>query len=379
MEQALQPARRSSWWWSRPALLRALPAPTPTPRPSGPSSTFFSTLPAVVATAALSLLVTAAPPASASGAAVDTADARAWLARIQAAAGGNYQGTLVFSVGSGAISSTRVGHYSAGGQTFEMLESLDGRQQRVLRHNDAVHTLWPQSRLVIIESRQTLAQWSRGVPQTVEPRALERYVFKNEGTDRVAGREALTILLEPRDDLRYAQRLWADHATGLMLRADVIDQRAKERPVLESTGFTDVAVGVPPQGDAVLQAIRGLARLEGWRVLKPRSEPTTLEREGYDVPKPPAGFVLAGCIRRSMQTTGDEQTVLQAVFTDGLTHVSLFIEPFKPQHHRTEMVAQQGAMATLMARRGDVWITAVGDVPARTLKRFADAVERRRP
>ena len=32
----------------------------------------------------------------------------------------------------------------------------------------------------------------------------------------------MAFLLEPRDALRYAQRLWADVATGLMLRADVI-------------------------------------------------------------------------------------------------------------------------------------------------------------
>jgi sigma-E factor negative regulatory protein RseB len=92
-----------------------------------------------------------------------------------------------------------------------------------------------------------------------------------------------------------------------------------------------------------------------------------------------SGFKLAGCVRRGMEAGGGEAPVLQAVFTDGLTHVSLFVESFKPQRHRTEMQAQQGATSTVMLRRGEHWVTVVGDVPAATLRLFADAVERRRP
>ncbi|HLL12220.1 MAG TPA: MucB/RseB C-terminal domain-containing protein, partial [Rubrivivax sp.] len=79
------------------------------------------------------------------------------------------------------------------------------------------------------------------------------------------------------------------------------------------------------------------------------------------------------------QNAGDEQPVLQVVFSDGLMHVSLFVEPYDSQRHRSEMLAQQGATGTLMARRGEHWITVVGDVPAPTLKMFADALDRRRP
>jgi len=80
-----------------------------------------------------------------------------------------------------------------------------------------------------------------------------------------------------------------------------------------------------------------------------------------------------------METAGDGEPVMQAVFTDGLTHVSVFVEPYKPQRHRAEVQAQQGATTTLMQRRGEHWVTAVGDVPPATLKQFALALERRRP
>ena len=307
-----------------------------------------------------------------------TAEAKAWLSRMRAAAsGGNYQGTMVFSVG-GTMSSSRVGHYTVGDQTYEQLEALDGRQQRILRHNDAVHTLWPQSRLAVIEKRETRGAWST-TPQEVDPEALDNYEFRREGDARVAGRDAAVFLLEPRDVLRYAQRLWADRATGLMLRADVMGQASDGRPVLESTAFSEINIGVRPQPEAVLQPLRNPRQLDGYRVVRPQQQRTELEAEGWTLARPVPGFTLGGCVRRGIETAGEGAQVLQAVFSDGLTHVSLSIEPFKPQRHRGELQAQQGATSTLMLRRGEYWITVVGDVPATTLKLFAAAVERRKP
>ena len=307
-----------------------------------------------------------------------TAEAKAWLNRIRlAASNGNYQGTMVFSVG-GTMSSSRVGHYAVGDQTYEQLEALDGRQQRILRHNDAVHTLWPQARLAVIEKRETRGAWST-TPQEVDPQALEHYEFRREADSRIAGRDAAVFLLEPRDMLRYAQRLWADRATGLMLRADVMGMPGDGRRVLESTAFSEINIGVRPQPEAVLQPLRNPRQLDGYRVLRPQQQRTELEAEGWTLARPVPGFTLGGCVRRGMEAGGEGTEVLQTVFSDGLTHVSLFIEPYKPQRHRGELQAQQGATSTLMLRRGEHWITVVGDVPAATLKLFASAVERRRP
>ena len=74
----------------------------------------------------------------------------------------------------------------------------------------------------------------------------------------------------------------------------------------------------------------------------------------------------------------DKAPVLQAVFSDGLTHVSLFIEPYDAKLAVTPVTGQLGATGTLRQRRGEHWVTVMGDVPAATLKAFADALERRR-
>lgn len=303
----------------------------------------------------------------------DPADARGWLARIHAAANQrNYQGTLVFSAG-GALSSSRVAHFCVGDQSYERLETLDGRQQRIYRQNDTLHTVWPQSRVVVQEKAGAMSSLPSST-QVVEPRALERYELKAEGSDRVAGREAQVFLLQPRDDMRYAQRLWADKATGLMLRADVIGPKNQ---VLESTAFSEVEIGIKPQPESVLQAMK---KQDGYRVVRPQQQRTQLDAEGWALDKPAPGFAFAGCMKRSVESPDaiGSDPVLQVVYSDGATHVSLFIEPFDARRAVVPLAGQLGATATLRQRRGDHWITVMGDVPASTLRVFAEALERRR-
>jgi sigma-E factor negative regulatory protein RseB len=329
------------------------------------------------------LLLAGAAPAQAQPAVSDTllppAEARQWLARAQQAArNGNYEGTLVYSVG-GHFTSSRVRHYRVGEQTFELLETLDGRQHRIVRHNDQVQTVWPGSRVAVIEKRETLPGWST-TPQAVDPLALESYELRLEGAARVAGREAQVLRMQPRDLLRYAQRLWADRSTGLMLRADVLAPAAEAsaalNTALESHAFSEIGLGVKPRPEQVTQ---WLNRLDGYQVTRPQQQRTTLEAEGWSVARPVQGFVLAGCLKRGLGAPGEGGAVMQAVFTDGLTHVSVFAEPYQPERHRQELHAQRGATATLAARRDTHWITVMGDVPVSTLRLFADALERRKP
>ena len=330
-------------------------------------------------------LLPAAPQALAQAPAVPSVpsvpsvtEAREWLARIHdAARRGNYRGTMVLAAG-GSMSSSRVWHYCVGESTYERMEALDGRQQRIYRVNDEVQTLWPQERRAIVERRDMLAPVPT-TPQAVDPQALEHYELRREGVARVAGRDAQVFTLEPRDDLRYAQRLWADRASGLMLRADVLGPgKGASRPLLESAAFSEIEISPKPPADAQAQAV---PRLDGYRVQRPQAQRTQLEAEGWSLVRPPAGFRLTGCVKRTLEMPADGavgEPVLQATFTDGLAQVSLFIEPNSPSRPRSEMQAHQGATTTVVMRRQDHWITVVGDAPATTLKQLAGALERRR-
>jgi sigma-E factor negative regulatory protein RseB len=317
-----------------------------------------------------SLASLVAPFAFVTSAVAAPPDARAWLTRIHAAAyERNYQGTLVVSA-NGVVSSSRIAHFAVGDQSYERVEELDGRQQRIYRVNDSVHTVWPQAGVAVVEERPAMARLPAS-RRSVDPRALDFYDAKLEGVERVAGREAQVLLLQPRDAWRYAQRLWADRATGLMLRADIV---GADRRVLESSAFSAVELGIRPQPESVTQPLR---KLDGYRVVKAQQLPTQLEAEGWALAHPVPGFRLAGVVKRPLEAAGKDE-VLQAVFTDGLTHVSLFVEPFDGRRDYADLSGQVGATGTLRQRRGLHWITVMGDVPPPTLKAFAEALQRSR-
>lgn len=328
-------------------------------------------------------------PAAADG----TQVAQAWLSRMRTAAGSySYQGTMVFTAG-GVVASSRVGHYVVGDDAFERVEALDGAGQRSFRHNDVVMSFWPQRQVVTVSRRDAAALSPLGtVP---EARFREHYETRQRGLDRVAGRLTHVLLLSPRDTLRFAQRLWVDVESGLMLRADVLGARGE---VLESTSFTDIEIGVRPRASSVQAAMR---ETEGWKLVKMQSTPTQLAEEGWRLDDLPEGFQLLGCVRKPVtwgepardlaegpgsarpalpgpsSAMTDESTTLQVIYSDGLARVSVFIEPLRPGRHARSLVTQMGATHALLQNRDDRWrLVLMGDVPVATLKRFAAALQR---
>jgi sigma-E factor negative regulatory protein RseB len=302
-------------------------------------------------------------------------DAEAWLHRIQqAATTSSYQGTLAFSAG-GTVSSARVLHHCDGRQTYERLELLDGESRVQYRHNEQVLTLWPTARRALAETRSPVAQFP-ALPVASSARVLENYELQKIGTERVAGQDADVLLLKPRDRLRFPQRLWAHRESGLLLRNDVLGTAGE---VLESSSFVDLRIGTRLP---VEQFLKPMKQIDGWRVLKPQVERTQLEAEGWVIGKPVPGFQLVSCTRRPLDVaatdSAPQQQVLQSVFSDGLAQVSVFIERYDPQRHAKPLGSSTGASHTVMGRRGDWWITVVGEVPMATAQQFETLLERKR-
>ncbi|MBW8829335.1 MAG: MucB/RseB C-terminal domain-containing protein [Burkholderiales bacterium] len=307
---------------------------------------------------------------------VEPQEVRSWLMRIHdAASHRNFQGTFVVSAG-GAVSSARIAHFCEGSNQFERIDSLDGQTRHVFRHNDVVHTLWPKAHVALVEQRDLLNSFP-ALLQVGDDRIADFYEVRTQGFERVAGHEASVLMLQPRDPFRFGYRLWSEKVSGLLLRADVLGERGE---VLETSAFSDVAIDVRSQPDAVL---RPMKRLEGYKILKPAFVPTKLEAEGWTLRQNVPGFRQVSCIKRPLEVAQDEpspdgQQALQTIFSDGLTYVSVFIEPFSSERHTRSMLTTMGATQTLMRRQGDWWITLVGDVPAATLKAFANALERKK-
>ena len=156
-------------------------------------------------------------------------------------------------------------------------------------------------------------------------------------------------------------------------------KRLDDKLAVDNAAFSQLEIGGKPRPEAVLAPMNKLA---GYRVVHQRLTPVSLESEGWTMRERVPGFAQVGCVKRPLSASQDGATeaapkVVQAVYSDGLASVSLFIEPYDSSRHGGERQTSIGATQTLAHRDGDWWVTVVGDVPAATLREFAAALVRK--
>jgi len=310
-------------------------------------------------------------------ASAEAPEAQSWMKKIQAAAQKlNYSGTFVYQQGS-QMRTSRITHLLDGRNEIEKLEVLDGKPREYIRTNDEVVCYVPEAKTLLVEKRVTHDVFPAIL--AANPTDIgEYYNVKMDATGRVAGRDCQAIVLEPKDNMRYGYRLWADKATGLLLRAQTLNEK---RDVIEQIAFTQISIGnvdrvrarpsfTDTTGWRVENAIMSQGNFSGWSV---RSLPLgfrkvrEVKRLVSDAMSPGAG---ASASTPSQPT---QREVSHMVFSDGLAAISVFIEP--GSQSRTEGSMQQGALNIVGKRHGDFWLTIVGEVPSAAIRQVANSIE----
>ncbi|MDE1183689.1 MucB/RseB C-terminal domain-containing protein [Paraburkholderia sp.] len=338
-------------------------------------TTIWGRLPAFMFCAAVLLSASSHASAQADDAAAAHRSAADWLNRIhQAAQQQNYEGAFVYQRGA-FVQSSRISHYATRTDgEFEQIESLDGKPRRMLRHNDDMYTFVPERHLCVVEKRQNKDSFP-ALLQASGDQVLSVYDAKLLGNDRVAGVDSQVIELDPKDAYRFAYKLWADQKTGLLLRTQTLDPNGQ---VLEQLAFSQIRIGVPVDKTPIVNGIKNTA---GWTMVRPPVEPVDMSAQGWQIEPNVPGFRMIRELRRPMAAR-DPGTppipVDQAVFSDGLAAISVFVEPVE-NNTRKEGVGDSGATHVLVKRRGNFWITLLGEVPQTTLQQFASAIEYKAP
>jgi sigma-E factor negative regulatory protein RseB len=338
-------------------------------------TTIWGRLPTVLFCAAVMLSVAPRAFAQTEDPAAVQRTAADMLTRIhEAAAQQNYEGAFVYQRGS-FVQTSRIAHYATRNDgEFEQLESLDGKPRKMLRHNDEMYTFVPERHLCVIEQRQNKDSFPALLAASAD-QVLSVYDPKLLGSDRVAGVDSDVLELDPKDSYRFAYKLWADHRTGLLLRAQTLDANGQ---VLEQLSFTQVRIGVPVDKAPIAN---GIHNITGWTVVRPPVEPVDMEAQGWQIEPAVPGFHKIRELRRPMQARDASDPPIpvdQAVFSDGLAAISVFVEPVE-NNTRKEGSGSSGATHVLVKRRGDFWITLLGEVPQTTLQQFASAIEYKAP
>ncbi len=281
----------------------------------------------------------------------------------------NYEGTFVY-LHNGHVQSVRVVHGVDAKGEHERLITLSGSPREVIRDNDQVKCFLPDDRSVLVGRGEHNPQLPMVKPPQVEEIG-NNYQLVLKGLERVAGREAAHVALMPRDHYRYGRGYWIDEADGLLLRADLIDERGQ---IVEQMLFTtlDILDAIPRQSLVPENSPKDFV------ALKPAAgepQPPNPETAQWEAEALPPGFSLE--VLRHLTMQGKSGLVEHHVYTDGLASVSVFIEP--PGGGEREFLghSRMGAVNAYARRAGESRVVVVGEVPAITAERIADTMRPR--
>lgn len=294
-----------------------------------------------------------------------------WLTRMHEASRQRaYMGTLVVSAGS-AMSSSRIWHVCDGTQQMERVETLTGAPRTTVRRNSEVITFVPESKTAWVEKRESLGLFPE-LLRTPSNQIPEFYGVRESAAERVAGHLADVVEITPKDALRFGYRIWSEKKTGLVVKMQTLGEQGA---VLEQVAFTELQLDAPVRMDKLKQLMNDT---KGYELHKPVLRKTTPEAEGWRLKEQVPGFLPMSCHTRDAEGAQAGGAPMQWVFSDGLASVSLFVEPYDAARHTQEKSAVMGATHSVTRRVGVHWLTAMGEVPPATLRRFAMALERTR-
>lgn len=292
-----------------------------------------------------------------------------WLDRISHSARElPYTGVFVHQTAEGA-STSRITHLvDKQGIEHEKLELMDGPLTEIIRRDNEMTCYKPDSRTVSVDRRAT----GRFFPSLISGDAktiAHYYRVKLGNVERIAGFDCQWVILEPRDAMRYMQKLCAEIGSGLLLRAKLFNDR---KQMVEQFMFTqvDVSRGVARQS---LKSRYELS--QGWQ--KQYAVQSAKDTEtGWLATSLPAGFKKIMEMTRNL--IGRPEPVSHLVFSDGVLNVSVFVESVQTAPNSvTSIVAEDGPTSFAMRAVADHQVTVMGEVPLAAVQSIADGVVRR--
>lgn len=311
------------------------------------------------------------------GVALAADDAHVWLERMNTAlATRNYDGTF-FRLRGGVVESLRIIHRVQNGEVSERLVSLDGSGREFVRTGNELMCYLPDQRAVLVEQRPPDGLLLGRLPR-FDGSTEAHYQLRQTESTRLMGRNTRVVEVSPRDDFRYGYRLWIDEATAMPLKTQLCDSQGN---VIEQVVFSSLELPdhIP---DSAFQPQISTA---GFRWLR-HSAPTLVSSANASLPGPPvmwdtlklpAGFQITS--RSSQIMPGSSAPVSHVVLSDGVASVSVFVEARgvsdadRRSFSTTE--TQLGSSAAFAAQSDGVRVTAVGEVPARTVRLIVGQVQ----
>lgn len=276
----------------------------------------------------------------------------------------NYEGIFIYHYGP-IMDTMRIIHKADETGEYERLVSLSGSAREVIRDNNSVTCIYPNDRAVMVEksrSRKLVFQ----LPQPIES-VSEYYGFSTSGQDRVAGRKARVVNITPRDEYRYGYKLWIDEDTYLLLKSEL---RGSDRKTLEQIIFTQLNLRDNIPQELLKPSLTG--KDYTWYENTQNQQKPDEDSNKWQAAWTPAGFTMKDHQKQVMSTS--TTPVEHLIYTDGIALVSIFIEKLGRQNPESIGPSSLGGVNTFSRLANGYQITAIGEVPQKTVQRMANSV-----
>lgn len=297
----------------------------------------------------------------------ESRSALAWLNRMSTAAHTlNYEGRFVYEH-DGRLMSMQLYHGLEGNEERERLVALNGASREVIRNGGKVTCILPDNGAVVVEDAGP-SRFPIRLPGN--PKQLDEfYSVRVEGAERIAGNKARKIVMAPRDPYRYGQSVWLDEDTGLLLKAEVKDEKGL---VIERLMFTSLKVHERPLPSNMLESQSTGKDLVWYPKQGEKKQTIDPEPAGsWKISTVPAGFREE--LRREHVLPGERNLAEQHVLSDGLASVSVFVEPANGVRGPSRLL-KKGALNAYVRYTQDHKVTVLGDVPVSTVRLIGDGV-----
>lgn len=276
-----------------------------------------------------------------------------------------YSGIFVYQNGS-RVETSRITHVVDRDGEHGRLEAMDGARREIIRSNGEVWC-YLGDRKMRLEERRAGGSFPALLPEQM---ALlnENYQIRRVEDDRVAGFPTHAMEFQPRDSLRYTHKMWAHSDSGLLLKAQVLDDRGR---AIEQYAFIQLSIGGNVDRSwLAVESSPGQPMIKSNAGYAPHAELPEYS-SGWQVDMLPAGFKKVAEIQRPMH--GRNGQVTQIVFSDGLAGISVFIEKAEDDESRVRL-SGQGLIQIYSRQVDDHLVTVVGEVPPRTVIQVGDSV-----
>ena len=280
----------------------------------------------------------------------------------------NYDGIFIYKRGP-RMDTMRIIHKSGENGESERLISLTGIPREVIRNEDSITCIFPDNHAVMVnKSRPQNLLTTELLPEPIE-KIAGFYTFSVAGKDRIAGRDTHVVNIVPRDKYRYGYQLWIDTDTYLLLKSELKDSYGK---TMEQILFTQIDVMAEIPDHLLEPAING----KGYTWYNRTSEKTPRQDNYLDwkVTWMPEGFRMSDQ-EKQLDVTG-KMPVVQMVYTDGLAVVSVFVEQLQKNPDVMRGASRMGAVNVYALLNNGHQVTAVGEVPQKTVQLMATSVKR---